>query len=238
MTDVLDIVRDLVAQASSIAVLTGAGVSAESGVATFRDPDGLWARFSPRELASMDGFLANPERVREWYDYRRQIIASVEPNDGHRALAALERRRGSSVTIVTQNVDRLHQRAGSVNVLEVHGNIIENRCNDCGRICLTDDITCTHCGGMMRPNVVWFGEELPRDVFARAEQACRECDVMLVVGTSAEVYPAAGLPATAANYGAVVVEINPNPTALSQQAHHIVRAPSAVALPQILKETT
>jgi NAD-dependent deacetylase len=233
----IDIVRGLVAEASSIAVLTGAGVSAESGVATFRDPDGLWARFSPQELASMDGFLANPQRVREWYDYRRRIIASVEPNEGHYALAALERQRGGGVTIVTQNVDRLHQRAGSVNVLEVHGNIIENRCNGCGSISMTEDVACTACGGMMRPNVVWFGEELPHDVFAQAEQACRECDVMLVVGTSAEVYPAAGLPITAARYGAVVVEINPNPTALSDHAHHTVRASSAVALPQIFQET-
>jgi NAD-dependent deacetylase len=238
MTDTIAIVRGLLRDATKVAVLTGAGVSAESGVATFRDPDGLWAKFSPLELASMDGFLANPNRVRDWYAYRRRIIADAQPNDGHRALADLERRLGRGCTIITQNVDRLHQRAGSITVLEVHGNIIENRCNECGAITTTDEPQCGSCGGMMRPNVVWFGEELPRDVFAQAEQACRECDVMLVVGTSAEVYPAAGLPYTAAQYGATIVEINPNPTALSARAHHVVRAPSAVALPQILSEAT
>jgi NAD-dependent deacetylase len=216
-------------------VLTGAGVSAESGVATFRDPDGLWARFSPYELASMDGFLSNPDRVRDWYGYRRSIINSVEPNAGHAALAEFEKLFGHNFTLVTQNVDRLHQRAGSVRVLEVHGNIHENRCNDCGDIRTDDELTCSTCSGAMRPNVVWFGEDLPLDVFAAAEEASRSCDVMLVVGTSADVWPAAGLPMTAKMAGAQIVEINPNQTSLTPHANHILTGTSAVILPQLLE---
>jgi NAD-dependent deacetylase len=188
-------------EAQRIAVLTGAGVSAESGVATFRDPDGLWAQFSPLELASMEGFLANPDRVRDWYAYRKSIATRVQPNAGHYALAQLENLKGGGLTLITQNVDRLHQRAGSRNVLEVHGNLLENRCNTCGEIRLDDAQECAHCSGIMRPNVVWFGEDLPVDVFAAAEQASQECDLMMVVGTSAEVWPAAGLPYRAKQYG-------------------------------------
>jgi NAD-dependent deacetylase len=218
-------------------VLTGAGVSAESGVATFRDPDGLWARFSPQELASMDGFLANPERVREWYEYRLQVIDSVQPNAGHLALAKIEA-TVPEFTLITQNVDRLHHRAGSKNVLEVHGNLVENRCNSCG---LIDDahnhvLTCSKCGGMMRPNVVWFGENLPADVFMAAEDAARNCDVFLTIGTSTEVYPAAGLPYEARNFGAFVIEINPNRTEFTPYAHVAVQMPSAIALEEIASQ--
>lgn len=229
-------VRELLGTAASIAVLTGAGVSAESGIATFRDPDGLWAKFSPRELASMDGFLANPERVRDWYAHRKSIATSVAPNPGHYALAALERAATGSCTLITQNVDRLHQRAGSVNVLEVHGNLIENRCNECGHIREDDLLRCPDCSGAMRPNVVWFGEELPQDVFAAAEQAAMTCDVMIVAGTSAEVYPAAGLPYTAKRCGAVVIEVNPNRTELTNEAHHVLHGTSATILPLIVGE--
>ncbi len=231
-------VRDILQGAASIAVLTGAGVSAESGVATFRDPDGLWAKFSPRELASMDGFLANPERVREWYAHRKAIATSVEPNPGHYALAALQQKTTGTFALVTQNVDRLHQRAGSRNVLEVHGNLIENRCNDCGRIREDDLLTCPACSGVMRPNVVWFGEELPQDVFAAAEQAAMSCDVMIVAGTSAEVWPAAGLPYTAKRYGGVVVEVNPNRTELSLEAHYVLNGTSAQILPQLIGDAS
>jgi len=221
-----------------VCVLTGAGVSAESGVATFRDPDGLWARFSPYELASMDGFLANPERVRDWYNYRRAIINSVEPNAGHAALATLERMFGENFTLVTQNVDRLQQRAGSVRVLEVHGNIYENRCNNCDHVRSDDELVCPNCSSAMRPNVVWFGEDLPQDVFAAAEGAARTCDVMLVVGTSADVWPAAGLPMTAKMAGAQIVEINPNHTSLTQHVHYVLAGTSAVILPQIIEAMT
>lgn len=234
----IDYVREILRDAKSVAVLTGAGVSAESGIATFRDPDGLWAKFSPRELASMDGFLANPERVREWYAYRKAIARSVEPNAGHYALAALEQRARGTFTLITQNVDRLHQRAGSVNVLEVHGNLIENRCNDCDHIRTDDLLTCPICQGAMRPNVVWFGEELPQDVFAAAEQAAMTCDVMIVAGTSAEVYPAAGLPYTAKRYGGVLVEVNPIRTELTAEAHHVLTGTSAHILPLLVGDAS
>lgn len=234
----IDYVREILRDAKSVAVLTGAGVSAESGIATFRDPDGLWAKFSPRELASMDGFLANPERVREWYAYRKAIARSVEPNAGHYALAALEQRARGTFTLITQNVDRLHQRAGSVNVHEVHGNLIENRCNDCDHIRTDDLLTCPICQGAMRPNVVWFGEELPQDVFAAAEQAAMTCDVMIVAGTSAEVYPAAGLPYTAKRYGGVLVEVNPNRTELTAEAHHVLTGTSAHILPLLVGDAS
>lgn len=232
----LEIVAQRLRDAERVAVLTGAGVSAESGVATFRDPDGLWARFSPQELASMDGFLANPERVREWYEYRLQVIDSVQPNAGHYALAKLEE-QVPHFTLITQNVDRLHQRAGSKNVLEVHGNLVENRCNTCWWI---DDahnhtLTCSQCGGMMRPNVVWFGENLPVDVFKAAEDAARNCDVFLTIGTSAEVYPAAGLPYEARHFGAFVVEINPNRTEFTPYAHISLQTSSAFALASMLE---
>lgn len=238
MAEAIHRVRELLAEARSISVLTGAGVSAESGIATFRDPDGLWAKFSPRELASMEGFLANPDRVRDWYAHRKSIATSVEPNPGHYALATLERTAKGSFTLITQNVDRLHQRAGSVNVLEVHGNLIENRCNDCGQLREDDVLTCPECSGAMRPNVVWFGEELPQDIFAAAEQAAMSCDVMIVAGTSAEVYPAAGLPYTAKRYGSVIVEVNPNRTAFSAEAHYVLTGTSAHILPQLVGDAS
>jgi NAD-dependent deacetylase len=237
-TSPLHAAAHLLDTSARICVLTGAGVSAESGVATFRDPDGLWARFSPYELASMDGFLANPDRVRDWYNYRRAIINSVEPNAGHVAIAKLEKMFGASFTLATQNVDRLHQRAGSIRVLEVHGNIHENRCNGCHVVRSDDELTCPSCSGSMRPNVVWFGEDLPEDVFAAAEEAARTCDVMLVIGTSADVWPAAGLPYTAKMAGAQIVEINPNQTSLTPHVHHVLSGTSAVILPQILEAMT
>ncbi|MBM4179589.1 MAG: NAD-dependent deacylase [Ignavibacteria bacterium] len=237
-TSSIQAVANALDASARVCVLTGAGVSAESGVATFRDPDGLWARFSPYELASMDGFLANPERVRDWYNYRRAIINSVEPNAGHAALATLERMFGENFTLVTQNVDRLHQRAGSVRVLEVHGSIHDNRCNNCDHVRSDDELVCPNCSSAMRPNVVWFGEDLPQDVFAAAEGAARTCDVMLVVGTSADVWPAAGLPMTAKMAGAQIVEINPNHTSLTQHVHYVLAGTSAVILPQIIEAMT
>ena len=184
----------------------------------------------------MDGFLANPDRVRDWYDYRRSVIESVEPNPGHVALAAMEEIK-DSFTIATQNVDRLHQRAGSKKVLEVHGNLIENKCNTCGWL---DDankarLNCQECGGVMRPNVVWFGEMLPGDVFAAAEDAARSSDVFLTVGTSAAVYPAAYLPYEAKNHGAFVVEVNPEETEFTPNAHVSLRGKSGEVLPQLVK---
>lgn len=185
----------------------------------------------------MEGFLANPDRVRDWYAYRKSIATRVQPNAGHYALAQLENLKGGGLTLITQNVDRLHQRAGSRNVLEVHGNLLENRCYTCGEIRLDDAQECAHCSGIMRPNVVWFGEDLPVDVFAAAEQASQECDLMMVVGTSAEVWPAAGLPYRAKQYGATIVEINPQRTVLSAEAHHVLTGTSAHILPLLVGES-
>jgi len=226
--------------ANHVAVLTGAGVSAESGISTFRDPDGLWSKFNPAELASMDGFMTNSELVWEWYQYRRNIIANVEPNAGHFALAEMEK-YFDKFTLITQNVDRLHQRAGSSNPIELHGNIIENHCIKCQKpfteqIDYTDKtvLKCGYCGGNIRPSVVWFGEMLPPDALDEASEVAETCDVFFSIGTSAEVYPAASLPIYAMRSGAYVVEINPNHTAISNSIHLKIAEPSAYALPKIL----
>jgi NAD-dependent deacetylase len=233
--------QERLSQANHVVVFTGAGMSAESGIATFRDPGGLWQRFSPQELASMDGFLANPERVLEWYEYRKKVISEAQPNAGHIAIAKLESKcnaLGKEFTLVTQNVDRLHQRAGSVNVLEVHGNLEENKCSvgksNCEKPVVDAPTNCPVCGALMRPNVVWFGENLPTEVFTKAELASETADVFISVGTSAEVYPAAGLPLVARQRGAYLVEVNPDETVQSMYYHHTIRNTSATALPEVL----
>ncbi|MCS6807934.1 MAG: NAD-dependent deacylase [Bacteroidota bacterium] len=235
-------------EARAVAVLTGAGVSAESGVATFRDPNGLWAKFRPEELASMDGFLKNPALVWEWYQARREVIERVTPNPGHYALAAMQAwyaERGGALTLITQNVDRLHHRAGSTDVLELHGNIVENYCSRCTRPHdyrysdnpdVKEPPRCSYCGGMIRPAVVWFGEMLPVNILAAAHHAAEHCDVFLSIGTSAEVYPAAGLPLEAKQHGALLVEINPHPTVLTRYADEVIAAPSGEALPQLFEQ--
>ncbi len=229
-------------KARSITVLTGAGVSAESGIKTFRDPDGLWSQFNPAELASVDGFMSNPELVWQWYQYRRQIINNAMPNAGHYAIAEMEKLFKNFV-LVTQNVDRLHQRAGSSKVWELHGNIIDNHCFNCkrpyiGETNLPDKQLpkCPVCGGLIRPSVVWFGELLPFEALSAAEEAAYNCDVFLSVGTSAEVYPAANLPLIAKRSGAFVVEVNPNRTAISHYMDVCLRETSAVALPKLIEE--
>ncbi len=232
---------DRLSRAARVTAFTGAGVSAESGVRTFRDKDGLWQQLSPQELASIDGFLRNPKRVWEWYQHRRQVLHGVEPNPGHVALAAIER-LVPHFTLITQNVDRLHQRAGSVHVVELHGNIQENFCAAC-RAPYPFDIDpgdtelpcCEECGGLIRPAVVWFGEVLPADAVEEAERASSSCDVFLSIGTSAEVYPAAAMPLLAKREGAYLVEINPNPTAQSSIADCILRGPSGHVLPPLVE---
>ena len=234
---------DALASAEQVAALTGAGISAESGVPTFRDKDGLWQKFKPEELASMDGFLHNPELVWEWYQSRRHVIHSVEPNPGHYALAELER-MVRVFTLATQNIDRLHQRAGSVNVYELHGNIIDNYCVRCKKphdYQYSDDTAknaiprCEYCGGLIRPAVVWFGEMLPEDALLAAEDAASQCDVFLSIGTSAEVYPAAQLPLFAKQSGAFLVEINPHATHITPFVDAAIQAPSGQVLPELVK---
>jgi NAD-dependent deacetylase len=226
--------------ARSMSVLTGAGVSAESGLATFRDAQtGLWARFDPRELATPSAFARNPKLVWDWYAWRRERVAAAQPNAGHLALAALEQRL-ADFTLVTQNVDGLHQRAGSQSVLELHGNIGRVKCSREDTIVERWDAAagevprCAACGAYLRPDVVWFEEMLPASALAAAEAAARRCDLLLVIGTSAEVYPAAALPTLAHEHGALVVEINPHTTPVSASADFVVRETSGVALPAIL----
>ena len=227
-----------------VAVLTGAGVSAESGVPTFRDTQqGLWARFDPRELATPSAFARNPKRVWDWYAMRREIVGGVAPNSAHVALAALER-RVPEFLLITQNVDGLHQRAGSQRVVELHGNIARVKCSREGTLVATwedpgDELPprCPACGAFLRPDVVWFEELLPPEPLAHAEEAARHCDVLLVVGTSAEVYPAAALPEHARRGGARVIEINPNETPLTAEADYTLRGPAGSVLPALLAAT-
>lgn len=223
-----------------IAALTGAGISAESGLATFRDVQtGLWARYDPRELATPSAFARNPKLVWDWYAWRRECVAVAQPNAGHFALADLER-RAHEFLLITQNVDGLHQRAGTRNVVELHGSIARVKCSREGTLVERWDAPpgevprCGNCGAFLRPDVVWFEEMLPDTALAAAEDAARRCDVLLVIGTSAEVYPAAALPGLARDRGALVVEINPNPTLLSATADYVLRAAAGVLLPALV----
>jgi len=229
-----------IARARSVAVLTGAGVSAESGVPTFRDAQtGLWAQFDPQKLATPDAFRRNPKLVWDWYAWRRKLVAKADPNAGHRALAVLEG-RVSDFVLITQNVDGLHRRAGSRNVVELHGNIGRVKCSRENTIVehwteVGDEVPrCAGCGALLRPDVVWFEETLPPDALQAAEDAARRCQILLVVGTSAEVYPAAALPYYAKSAGATIVEINPNPTPLSDAADYVLRDPAGAVLPALV----
>jgi len=227
--------------AQRVAVLTGAGISAESGIPTFRDAlTGLWADYSPQELATPEGFRRNPDLVWGWYRSRRLAVADAQPNLGHYALAALER-SVPRFTLITQNVDGLHARAGSRDPVEIHGNIGRVKCFDCARIATTFDDTdrvpsCPVCGGQLRPDVVWFGEMLPADALRRAQQAAESADLFLSVGTSNVVEPAASLPWLAADAGAVVVVVN---TTLDGQRtgsgiHHLI-GPAGTVLPDLVR---
>ena len=225
-----------------VAVLTGAGISAESGVPTFRDAlTGLWANFDPLELATPAAFRRNPKLVWDWYAQRRAQVHLVAPNPGHHALARLEE-RVPRFLLATQNVDGLHARAGSRRMVELHGNITRVRCSVEPHRVVTrwDDAAgtpppCPSCGAYLRPDIVWFEENLPAHALVTAEDAARDCDLLLVVGTAGEVYPAAALPQHAKANGATVVEINPSATPLSPLADHTLRAPSGVALPALLR---
>jgi NAD-dependent deacetylase len=239
LAEAIQQVRQLLAEARNIAVLTGAGVSAESGVPTFRGPGGLWRQYRPEDLATPEAFARDPKLCWEWYDWRRGLIVAVHPNPGHDALAELER-RAASFTLITQNVDGLHQRAGSRNVLEIHGSIWLLRCMQCKRefqdLAPSLEIPphCT-CGGLARPGVVWFGENLNPRIWAAAEQAVILCDVLLVVGTSAVVYPAASLVPLARSAGAKIIEVNLEATPLSRSVDYSFTSPSGEVLPQLLE---
>jgi NAD-dependent deacetylase len=223
----------------SMAVLTGAGVSAESGVPTFRGAGGLWRSYRAEELATPQAFRRDPRLVWEWYDWRRGLIGACRPNAAHHVLAEVESHLADFV-LVTQNVDGLHRLAGSRNVVELHGNIWRLRCTrDCqppweDRTVPLPELPprCPRCGVLARPDVVWFGESLPREAIEVAFAAARRCQVMLVVGTSAVVQPAASLPLLALQNGAYVIEINPQSTPLSPVADEVIHEPAAIALPR------
>ncbi len=235
---------EILRSARYLLVLTGAGISAESGIPTFRGgKDGLWNRYDPQELATPEALHRNPRLVWEWYNWRRSLILKAHPNPGHRALVDLEQRFGSRFLLVTQNVDGLHQQAGSQRLVEIHGNIFRERCVRCGlerenRTVYPEDTLpprCPRCGGLLRPGVVFFGETLPEDALSQAFAAAQRADVILVVGTSAVVYPAAALPYEVKNHGGRIVEINPQSTPLSPLAEVSLHAPAGQALPELVR---
>jgi NAD-dependent deacetylase len=222
----------------SVAVLTGAGISAESGVPTFRGEGGLWRNYRAEDLATPPAFRQNPELVWEWYNWRRGLIGACQPNAAHWTLADMERHFEEFV-LITQNIDGLHNLAGNRQPVELHGNIWRMRCT---RMCSSPWVDrtiplpvipprCPACGAFARPDVVWFGESLPGEALNRAFVAAQSCQMMLVIGTSALVQPAASLPVVALEGGAYVVEINPQPTPLSNAVDRIIRQPAAIALP-------
>lgn len=233
-------------QAGGLVVLTGAGMSAESGIATFRDAmSGLWSRFDPAQLASEPGFRADPARVWQWYAERRQGVRQAQPNAGHRALAAFAQRHPGVLVLVSQNVDDLHQRAGNTDTLRLHGDILQDRWLDrCPQSRACDPSTaqpgmpphCADCGNPVRPGVVWFGESLPAATLHAAERAAARCRVMLVVGTSGAVWPAAGLAGLARQAGARVLIVNPEPSEIDGEAHACLRGTAAQLLPALLAD--
>lgn len=242
-TDPMKIPRLLIqrlAQASRVTVLTGAGISAESGVPTFRDAQtGLWAQYRAEELATPDAFRRNPRLVWEWYAWRRSLVSKAEPNPGHRALVEMES-RFPQFQLITQNVDGLHQRAGSQRVLELHGNLFRTKCfqedTEVTEWAESEEIPprCLRCGGFLRPGVVWFEEPLPVPELNQARQASVRSEVFFSIGTSSMVYPAAALPLEARQAGAMVVEINPHPTSLSDQATFVLAANAGSVLPELV----
>ena len=235
----LDELQVVVSEARHVCVLTGAGISAESGVPTFREAQtGLWSRYDPLDLATPEAFLRDPELVWRWYRWRRDLVAKVEPNTGHIALASLAG-LVPRLTLVTQNVDGLHQRAGSQEVIEFHGNLFVDRCfaEDCVVECHhdTEIPMCPGCGSPARPGVVWFGEAIPELALNESFAAAAECDVFLSIGTSSLVYPAAGLAGIARESDAIVAEINPNPTEMSSNFSISIAGNAGIVLPELLE---
>jgi len=226
--------------AESIVFFTGAGVSAESGIPTFRGKDGIWNKLKPEELANFDAFLKNPEMVWEWYKHRKKIVHESQSNSAHKAISDFQT-LFSSVTVITQNIDNLHRRAGSRKVFELHGNIERNYCIKCkapynDEIILKASAPRCKCGGLIRPDVVWFGEYLPQDQFIGGENAARNCDVFFVVGTSGIVYPAASQIFVAKDSGAFIIEINLEESEISRIADKSYLGKAGEILPQIYEE--
>jgi NAD-dependent deacetylase len=232
---------DLLVSTPSVAVLTGAGVSAESGISTFRDAQtGLWSKYRPEDLATPEAFKRNPKLVWEWYAWRRGKVAEVKPNAGHYALAQVEERI-HDFTLITQNVDGLHGLAGSQNIVELHGSIQRVKCFDCGKACSGWDENgetpprCPNCGGWLRPDVVWFGEALSAQALEQAFEAAIRSRLFFSIGTSGLVQPAASLPYAAIEAGAVIVEINPEDTPISRDVDFHLSGSSGVILPELVR---
>ena len=231
----------LLRRTRKLVALTGAGVSQESGLRTFRDAQtGLWAQYKPEDLASPEAFARDPKLIWDWYAWRREAVKGVRPNPGHYALVEIEKHI-PGFTLITQNVDGLHRMAGSQNVLELHGNLQRVRCSECSTVAEawgddTDSVpTCEICGGLLRPDVVWFGESLPHDQLEAALEATGSCDVFFSIGTSGVVQPAASLALAARSLGAVVVEINAEPTPLTPNVDHAFHGKSGEVLPELVQ---
>jgi len=239
--EIPDGLLSLLRSVTRLVALTGAGVSQESGLRTFRDAQtGLWAQYKPEELASPQAFARDPKLIWDWYAWRREAVKGVRPNPGHYALVEMEK-RVPEFTLITQNVDGLHRMAGNQNVLELHGNIQRVRCADCYTVAETwgedpESVPrCLVCGGLLRPDVVWFGEALPRNQLEAAVGAARSCEVFFSIGTSGVVQPAASLAFAAHNRGAVVVEVNAEPTPLTPKANFVLHGKSGEILPELVK---
>jgi NAD-dependent deacetylase len=237
----LEAILDKLKSDQRVVVFTGAGVSAESGIPTFRNKfDGLWTQYSVDDVASADGFKANPKLVWDWHaDLRKKILDSA-PNPAHQAIALMETML-PEFTLITQNIDGLHQRAGNTKVIELHGNIHKIRCHD---RCTDEnevswetyeyDQPCPHCGGKLRPDVVWFGESLSKDSYGKGKEAVRKCTLLFCIGTSSVIYPAASFPFEAAHRGAMVVQINPNATELDLVTPYVFRGKAGDVMPMIV----
>ncbi len=232
-----NLIADHLRSAKKIVFVTGAGISQESGIPTFRGKDGLWRNYDPMKLATIDAFYDNPKLVWEWYNERRRNIFAAEPNLGHKAIAELE--EFVKVVVLTQNIDGLHQKGGSSSVLELHGSIIKIKCTVCD---FKDEIftefsnlpPLCKCGNILRPDVVWFGEGLPQDVWQEAIIHANSCDVMVIAGTSLVVSPANTLPIYAKQNNAMLIEINPDETIMTSDMDSSIRSTSAVALPELV----
>jgi len=230
-------IEERLRNAKKIVVVTGAGISQESGIPTFRGKDGLWKKHDPMKLATIDAFYDDPKLVWEWYEDRRKNILSAKPNPGHTAIAELE--KFAKVVILTQNIDGLHQKSGSTNVLELHGSIIRIKCTVCD---YKDEISSRFeelpprckCGEILRPDVVWFGESLPQDVWSEAIIHSNSCDVMIIAGTSLVVSPANTLPIYAKQNNALLIEVNPEKTIMSTDMDLSLKTTSANALPKLV----
>lgn len=233
----LENIAEKLSNFKKIVFVTGAGISQESGIPTFRGKDGLWRKYDAMKLATIEAFYENPQLVWEWYNERRNNIFSAKPNTGHKAIAELE--KYVDVVVLTQNIDGLHQRAGSSNVLELHGSIIKIKCTVCD---FRDEVMTEFekvppickCGNILRPDVVWFGEPLPQDVWQQAIIYASQCDLMIIVGTSLVVSPANVLPIYAKQNNAFLIEVNPEETLMSSKMDYSVRSSSEISLPEFV----